>query len=63
MGADAEVTRVRDFTVQHQCGHTRGLVDRREGSDEGASWKASQKRLQKDAESMPIRHTEHCTYF
>ena len=58
MGAEAEETRVRDFTVQHQCGRTRGLVDRRGGSGEGASWKASQKRPQKDEEGMPIRHTD-----
>ena len=44
---------------QHQCRHSRGLVDRRRGSGEGASWKVSQKRPQEDAEGMPIRHTEH----
>ena len=63
MGAEAEVPRVRDFTVQHHCGRTRGLVDRRGGSGEGASWEASQRRPQEDAEGMSIRHTEHCTYF
>ena len=63
MGAEAEVARVRDFTVQHHCGRTRGLVDRRGGSGEGVSWEASQRRPQEDAECMPIRHTEHCTYF
>ena len=54
---------VRDFAVQHRCGRTWGLVDRRGGSGEGASWEASQRRPQEDAEGMPIRHTEHCTYF
>ena len=49
MGAEAEVPRVRDFTV-----------DRRGGRGEGASWEASQRRPQEDAEGMPIRHTEHC---
>ena len=39
------------------------MVDRRGGSGEGASWEASQRRPQEDAEGMPIRHTEHCTYF
>ena len=34
-----------------------------EVSGEGASWEASQKHPQEDAEGMPIRHTEHCTYF
>ena len=63
MGAEAEVPRVRDFTVQHHCGRTRGLVDRRGGSVEGASWEASQRRRQEDAEGMPIHHTEHCKYF
>ena len=61
MGAEAEVPRVRDFTVQHHCGRTRGLVDRRGCSGEGASWEASQRRPQEGAEGMPIRHTEHCT--
>ena len=37
MGAETEVPRVRDFTVQHNCGRTWGLVDRRGGSCEGAS--------------------------
>ena len=54
---------VRDFAVQHHCGRTRGLVDRRGGNGEGASWEASQRRPQEDAEGMPIRHTGHCTYF
>ena len=63
MGAEAEVPRVRDFTVQHHCGRTRGLVDRRGGSGEGVSWEASQRRPQEDEKGMPIRHTEHCTYF
>ena len=54
---------VRDFTVQHHCGRTRGLVDRRGGSCEGASWEASQRCPQEDAEGMLIRHTEHCVYF
>ena len=63
MGAEAEITRVRDFTVKHQCGRIRGLVDRRGGRGEGASWMTSQKRPQKNAEGMPIRHTAHCTYF
>ena len=27
------------------------------------SWEASQRRPQEDAKGMPIRHTEHCTYF
>ena len=63
MGAEAEVPRVRDFTVQHHCGRTRGLVDKRGGSGEGVSWEASQRRPQEDAKGMPIRHTEHCTYF
>ena len=49
MGAEAEVPRVRDFTV-----------DRRGGRGEGACWEASQRRPQEDAEGMPIRHTEHC---
>ena len=49
MGAEAEVPRVRNFTVQHHCGRTRGLVDRRGGSGEGASWEASQRRPQEDA--------------
>ena len=40
-----------------------GLVDRRGSSGEGASWEASQRHPQEDAEGMPIRHTEHCTYF
>ena len=62
MGAEAEVTRVRHFTVQHHCGRTRGLVDRRRGSGEGA-WEASQRRPQEDAKGMPIRHTEDCTDF
>ena len=31
MGAETEVPRVRDFTVQHHCGRIRGLVDRRGG--------------------------------
>ena len=44
-------------------GRTRGLVDRRGGSCEGASWEASQRCSQEDAEGMLIRHTEHCTYF
>ena len=39
MGAETEVPRVGDFTVQHHCGHTRGLVDRRGSSCEGASWR------------------------
>ena len=43
MGAEAEVSRVRDFTIQHHCGRTRGLVDRRRGNGEGASWEASQR--------------------
>ena len=63
MGAEAEGARVRDLTVQHHCGRTRGLVDRRGGSGEGVSWEASQRRPQEDAKGMPIRHTEHCTYF
>ena len=29
----------------------------------GASWEASQRYPQEDAGGMPIRHTEHCTYF
>ena len=58
MGAQAEVPWVRDFPRR-----TRGLVDRRGGSGEGASWEASQRRPQEDADGMPIRHTEHCTYF
>ena len=45
--AEAEVPWVRDFTVQHQCGCTRRLVDRR--SCEGASWEVSQRRPQEDA--------------
>ena len=48
---------VRDFAVQHHCGRTRGLVDRRGGNGEGASWEASQRRPQEDAEGMPIPHT------
>ena len=63
MGAETEVPRVRDFTVRHHCGRTRGLVDRRGGSCEGACWEASQRCPQEDAEGMLIRHTEHCTYF
>ena len=63
MGAETEVPRVRDFTVQHHCGRTRGLVDRRGGSCEGASREASQRCPQEDAEGMLIRHTEHRTYF
>ena len=63
MGAEGEVPLVQDFTVQHHCERTRGLVDRRGGSGEGASLEASQRRPQEDAEGMPIRHTEHCTYF
>ena len=63
MGAETEVPRVRDFLVQHHCGRTLGLVDRRGGSCEGASWEASQRRPQEDAEGMLIRHTEHCTCF
>ena len=43
--------------VQHHCGRTRGLVNRRGGSGEGASWEASRRRPQEDAEGMPIRHT------
>ena len=57
----APLPRVRDFTVQHHCVRTRGLVDRRVGKR--ASWEASQRRPQEDAEVLPIRHTEHCTYF
>ena len=64
MGAETEVPRVRDFTVQHHCGRTRELVDRgRGGSCEGASWEASQRCPQENEEGMLIRHTEHCTYF
>ena len=55
MGAETEVPRIRDFTVQHYCGRTRGLVDRRGGSCEGASWEASQRCPQEDAEGMLIR--------
>ena len=29
----------------------------------GASWEASLRRPQEDVKGMPIRHTEHCTYF
>ena len=47
----------------HHCRCTRRLVDRRGSSGEGASWEASQRHPQEDAEGMPIRHTEHCTYF
>ena len=63
MGAEAEVPRVRDFTVYHHCGRTRGLVNRHGGSSEGASWQESKRRPQEDAKGMPIHHTEHCTYF
>ena len=63
MGVETEVPRVRDFTIQHHCGRTRGLVDRSGGSGEGASLEASQKRPQEDAVGMPIHHTEHCAYF
>ena len=63
MRAEAEVPRVRDFTIEHHCRCTRGLVDRRGSTGERASWEASQRHPQEDAVGMPIRHTEHCTYF
>ena len=59
MEVEAEVPRLREITVQHHCGRTRGLLDRRGGSGEGVSWEASQRRPQEGADGMPIRHTEH----
>ena len=65
MGTEAEVPRIRDFTVKYNIivDVLGGLVDRCGGSGEGASWEASQRHPQEDAEGMPIRHTKHCTHF